>query len=275
MKKRKKTLLDLNRNPTLEELRAFFKENDWSAAAYMDMDMDYNKLDDETIEGLEYLKGILDEHWEPLSREMGLKSHSGYYGKDNPLIAMRDNFENLVSSGAYKLIDEQPEKAAEILADFIDEDGNFTVDADAFLHNAVETAMQTMSYGEVAEVIQSAPAYEDFNHDKKNNYRAADFDRKWNHTRTKVETVSMTELENNANARETVADTRVNVAEEAIGNIRQDNFWSAISDNDKNLLRLRMDGLTHDEIAKELGYKTHSAVTKRLQKLKEKFENCV
>jgi hypothetical protein len=87
-------------------------------------------LDDDTIEGLEYLKGILDEHWEPLSHEMGLMSHSGYYGKDNPLIAM-----------------------------------------------------QTMNYEEVAKIIQSTPAYEDFNHDKKNNYRAADFDRKWNHTR--------------------------------------------------------------------------------------------
>ena len=140
----KKTLLDLDRNPTIDELRAFFKKNDWSAAAYMELD--YDNLPGDTVEALEYMKGMLDEHWEPLSREMGLKSHSGYYGKDNPLIAMRDNFENLISSGVFKLLNEQPEKAASILEDFMDEDGNLAVNTDEMLHNAVETAMKTMSY---------------------------------------------------------------------------------------------------------------------------------
>jgi hypothetical protein len=131
MKKPAKTLLDLNRNPTLEELRAFFKENDFSAAVYMDAD--HSKMPDDTVAFLEHAKGMLDEHWEPLSRDMGLKSHSGYYGKDNPLIAMRDNFENLVSTGVLKFLEEQPEKAEEILADFMDADGEFNGDADALL----------------------------------------------------------------------------------------------------------------------------------------------
>ena len=37
MKEPKKTLLDLDHTPTLEELRTFFKENDWSTAAYIDL----------------------------------------------------------------------------------------------------------------------------------------------------------------------------------------------------------------------------------------------
>ena len=273
MKRPKKTLLDLNRNPTLEELRAFFKENDWSAAAYMDLD--YDTMPDETIDFLEHAKSLLDEHWEPLSHEMGLKSHSSCYGKDNPLIAMRDNFQDLVSAGVLKLIEEQPEKAAEILADFMDDNGEFSGDADRLLHNAVETAMKTMSYEEAAKIVQNTPTYEDFNNSKKNNYRAADFDRKWNHTRTKVETVSMSDLENSDNARITISDPRVDIADEVMANIKQNTFWASISEEDKNLLRLRMDGLTQEEIAKELGYKTHSAVTKRLQKLKNIFENCI
>ena len=272
-KKPKRTLLDLNRNPTLEELRAFFKENDWSAAAYMDVD--YDKLPDDTVAFLEYAKGMLDEHFEPLSRKMGLKSHSGYYGKENPLIALRDNFENLVSTGVLKLIEEQPDKAEEILMQFMDDNGEFDGDADTLLHNAVETAMKTMSYEETAKVIQGTPTYEDFNHSKKNNYRAKDFDRKLNHTRTKLDVVSMTDLEDEDNAKKGIPDTRTDTAGTAIANMRQDAFWSAISEDDKNLLRLRMNGKTQDEIAKELGYKTHSAVTKRLQKLKEIFENCV
>jgi hypothetical protein len=273
MKNPKKTLLDLDRNPTLDELRTFFKENDWSAAAYMELD--YDNMPDEITESLEYMKGMLDEHWETLSREMGLKSHSGYYGKDNPLIALRDNFEDLVSTGVLKLITEQPEKAAEILEDFMDDNGEFDGDADRLLHNAVETAMKTMSYEETAKIIQGYPAYEDFNHSKINNYRAKDFDKKWNHTRAKLDVVSMTDLEKEDNAKKGIADPLADTADTAITNIKQDSFWSAISDDDKNLLRLRMNGLTQNEIAKELGYKTHSAVTKRLQKLKETFESCV
>lgn len=37
---------------------------------------------------------------------------------------------------------------------------------------------------------------------------------------------------------------------------------------------MRMQGLTQKEIAQRLGYQTHSAVAKRLQKLKTLFEQC-
>ena len=57
----KKTLLDLNRDLALDELRAVFKKNDWSAAAYMELD--YDKMPNDTVEALEYMKGMLDEHW--------------------------------------------------------------------------------------------------------------------------------------------------------------------------------------------------------------------
>ena len=82
MKKKKRTPLELGRVPALEELRAFFRENDFSAAAYMDMD--YDKLDAGIVETLEHIKGLMDEHWEPRSREMGLKADSSNYGKDMP-----------------------------------------------------------------------------------------------------------------------------------------------------------------------------------------------
>lgn len=267
-----KTLLDLGRVPTLDELRAFFRDNDFSAAAYMNID--YSKMPNDTIEDLEYAKKMLDEHWEPLSHQMGLETHSSNYGKDNPLIAMRDNFENLVASGVYKLLEEQPETAEAILADFINEDGEFTVDGDDFLHNAVETAMKTMSYEEVAAVIQDTPAHEDFNPYKKDNKRAIDFDRQWNHTRTQIQTISMQDLvDEDGNERE--ADTAVtDFTDEIHAELQRDTFWASITEDDKKLLRMRMDGLTQEEIAKRLGYKTHSAVTKRIHKLKKIFENC-
>ena len=276
MQKKKKTLLDLDRIPTLDELRTNFREeNDFSAAAYIDMD--YDKLDSESVEMLEHIKGLMDEKWEPLSREMGLKSDSSYYGKDNSLIAMRDNMENLVAGGVMKLITEKPDLVNEILASFMD-DPDVDKHADDFLNNAVKTAMQVMNYEEVAQTVQESAAYEDFNHNKFSNYRSKDFDRKWNHTRSQIRTVSLNEMESTVNNEGEstplqATDSSVNVEDEVIANLTGDNFWERITEDNRALLRMRMNGKTQQEIADALGYKTHSAVTKRLQKLKEMFEN--
>ena len=190
---------------------------------------------------------------------------------------MRDNMENLVAGGVMKLLTEKPDLASEILASYLD-DPDIEKHADDFLNNAVKTAMQVMNYEEMAQTVKEDTAYEDFNHDKFNNYRSKDFDRKWNHTRSKIETISLTEMESAVNdegesAPMQVADKSVNVEDEVIVNLTGDNFWDSISEDDRALLRMRMSGKTQQEIADALGYKTHSAVTKRLQKLKEIFEN--
>lgn len=130
-----KDLLNLDRVPTLDELRAFFRENDFSASAIMDMD--YTKMETDAVASLEYIKKFMHDEWEPLSREMGLKSDSAYYSKDNPLIALRDNTENLVTSGVFKLLEEQPDNTAQMLEQLMDENGNFDGNADELLHNAV------------------------------------------------------------------------------------------------------------------------------------------
>lgn len=275
MKKKKKTLLDLDRVPTLDELRAYFKENDFSAATYIDID--YEKMDAESVEALEYIKGLMDEKWEPLSREMGLKSDSSYYGKDNPLIAMRDNMEDLVAGGVMKLLNEKPEMVAEIL-EYFSQDPDVERHADAFLNNAVKTMMEVMNYEELVQAVQENAAYEDFNLEKFNNYRSKDFGRKWNHNRSKIETVSLNGMESAVNdegesAPAQVADKSVNVEEEVISQLTGQTFWDSISEDDRILLKMRMSGKTQQEIADALGYKSHSAVTKRLQKLKVIFEN--
>ena len=275
----KETLLNLNRTPTLDELREFFRKNDWSSATYKDID--YDKMDSDEIEGLEYIKALMDEHFEPLSREMGLKAGSGYYGKDNPLISMRDNLENLVATGVIKLSEEQPEKLDSILEHFFTESAfenpdEFHKNIDAMLHNAVKLTMKTMSYEEVAKVINEFPAYEDFNHNKNNNYRSKDFERRWNHTRSKISTESIEAMQEKAfkdseHQEEIIEDVSINIEEQVAAKLTQETFWNSISDDDKKILQMRICGLSQKEIAEELGYKTHSAITKRLQKLKEQF----
>lgn len=274
MKKDKDWLLQLGRTPTLEELQEHFRENDFSSAAVMDLD--YGTLPGETVEMLEYIKGFMDESWEAHSREMGMRS-SDHYGEDNPLIAMRDNLEDLVSSSVFKLITEHPENAAHILEKFDFSDPEIGQKVDAFLHNAVGKTMEVMDYPKLVQVMKELPTYEDFNHRKKDNQPGIDFHRKWYHTRTKTQMTSLEEMAEAANdkgepLREVAPDPFANVEEQAISELKVHEFWASLNDDDKELLELKMNGMTTQEIADELGLKTHSAVVKRLQKLKKKFE---
>lgn len=49
----------------------------------------------------------------------------------------------------------------------------------------------------------------------------------------------------------------------------------ALPDEDKRILLLHIQGCTQEEIAKELGYKTHSAVGKKLKKIKAQLKTTV
>ena len=50
-----------------------------------------------------------------------------------------------------------------------------------------------------------------------------------------------------------------------------EDYWNTLDDTEKKIYRLREKGYTHAEIAERLGYKTHSAVTKRLKAMFEKY----
>ena len=175
-----------------------------------------------------------------------------------------------------------PERAEELLSDFTTaEDWEspeaLAARADNMLSNAVSTLMQTMYYEEVAKVIAENPAYEDFVHGKPNNFRAKDFDRKWNHTRATIKVDSLDELQTNDDGEImelNIGDANADVFEQVSSKLTEETFWSKLTEDDKSILLMRMDGKTQKKIAEHLGYKNHSAVTKRIKKLKELFLAC-
>ena len=61
------------------------------------------------------------------------------------------------------------------------------------------------------------------------------------------------------------------VSEIVFANERFANFWGSLSEDDKTILMYAMNDMTQAEIAEKMGFKTHSAVGKRLAKLKQKF----
>lgn len=257
-----RTLLDMERIPTLEELRAFFKENDWSAAALYDV----GTMDCETAQDFKHAVNLLDEHFEPVARKKGFKVPSSFYGKDNPLIQLRDGFELLVAGSVSTLVEETPEVAEAILQSFTD-DPELEKHADAFLHHAVETAMEVMDYGTVAKAIKTKSTHKDFNLHKPKNFRAIDFHRQWNHSRCDIKTIPLQEAVDIPDAYE-----QSSVEQEIMAKLKSEAFMESLSQRDKEILLLKMAGKTQADIAKNLGYQNHSAVSKRLTKMRVQFD---
>ena len=49
-------------------------------------------------------------------------------------------------------------------------------------------------------------------------------------------------------------------------------FWNTLSDEDKKILWLRWNGMKQEDVAKAVGLSTHSAVSKRIQRIGREFE---
>ena len=62
------------------------------------------------------------------------------------------------------------------------------------------------------------------------------------------------------------------VEESAINRVVGEQFLGMIDETDARILYLRHLGYTFSEVAEKLGFKTHSAVQKRIQKLGRQYE---
>lgn len=164
-----KTLLNMDRLPTMEELKEFFKKNDWTSAKLSDP---AKRTDEERAE-ISYVAKLMDEHFEKLAREKGRPSSSIVYGKDNPLIALQENTEDLVASAVVKIANDE-ELTDAILSQFDFTDPDIDKKADDFLHNAVNTMLDVMEYDKLAAIIHEASSDEDFNTNLQTSFRHKD-----------------------------------------------------------------------------------------------------
>lgn len=269
------TLLDLDRAPTIKEMRAFFKKHDWSAAKISEPKSRSPK-DQETISRV---RRIIDAAFEKESRAKGLGAWSGYFDhtvringekvQDNPLIALRDNVEDLISDGVRMLITGPDEIVNAIFSQFDLDDPNLDKKADDFLNTAVSTMLDVMQYDQLAGIVQDLSTDEDFNPYIKPNFRAQDHNKKWYHTDAEVKVEYCPDPEAKLHPDQTIVDPE----KLAIFNLMVEDYWKTLDDTEKKIYRLREQGYTQSEIAKMLGYSGNSAVSKRLKTLRVKFKD--
>lgn len=266
------SLLDLDRVPTLEELQAFFQKHDWSAAKLSDR----KSRSTEKVQAINYVKGIIDSEFEKAARERGLPGWSGYFEnktddvcgekhQTNPLMELRDNFEDLVADAVHGV--SQDEDLLETYLNTVDlSQPDWQEKADEMYKNAIGLSLDVMKYKEMAELLDDNPAHEDFNQFRNPNFRKEDFLRDWDHLRSKFGTLPDPDLDLKA------IDQNPGTEAKAIANIMVEEFWKSLDEKDKIIISMCRDGYTQDEIAEKLGMANNSGVSKRIAKLRKNFE---
>ena len=143
------------------------------------------------------------------------------------------------------------------------------------MRRVVRAAMHRYNLQALLDTVKQNRCAEDF--DDRYSTQKIDFIRKWYHTRTKHPQISLDEFQR-AYAEEhndtwwDVPDTQQDMEQTVVDCADADLFIQALDPKDLEILQLRNKGQSLEEIAQMLGYKTHSAVLKRIQKLGEKYQ---
>ena len=256
-----KTLLDMDRLPTMEELKEFFKKNDWSAAQISDP---AKRTPEEQAEILHAAK-LMDQKFEKLVRTKGRTAASVYYSKDNPLIALQKNTEDLVASMVVKIANDE-ELTDGILSQFDFTDPDIDQKADNLLNNAVNTMLDVMEYEKSAVLTRRISAEEDFNKNKPNNFRYIDHIRKWEHTEEKIKV--MLAPDPNAELHGYIDP----VDQAAISNVLVEKYLSSLDETERKIYVRKRMGFTQEEIARDLGFSNNGAVSKRIAGMRKKLD---
>ena len=146
---------------------------------------------------------------------------------------------------------------------------------DIYLRYIVPNVMNKYRMSEIIQVAREYPCFEDFDFRKSN--QKTDFIRKWYHTRTKHPMISLEEFQEayadaHGGQEYEEPDPSQNVEETAVAQALVDQFKATLSEKDMQILELRMNGDTLEEIAEKLGYKNHSGVLKRIRKIGQAYE---
>ena len=142
--------------------------------------------------------------------------------------------------------------------------------------NALMTAQKTPEiFAALHKGDTKLTAHEDFNDSVCENHDKINFLKRWTHSDTQLgAALSLEEvMESDRDAVENVSDffSPAESTEEAYAELRN-RFLATLSEDDRTIFIMRENSKTQKDIAEALGYKTHNAVTKRLQAMREQFE---
>ena len=286
--RKRKTLLDLDRLPTQKELREFFLANDWSSRKpYV-----FDEWSQEKIEDKSYSESIFNKIWHKISRNHGQKASPKCYTKDYPPEVLRSNVSDIVNGSVAEMVNEHPDVVQSIFDSLSDDflsGGLQTVKAvmtgqeienpqalteedvakvDRFVDNAMDTLMKTVDYDTLVQVCREFGAPEDFS-DIKTNFPRTEFEEKYDHKKAKTKVTYSTLAADYAMDVERI--NSYSPAELAESSAFVADFYEELDEIDLAILKLKIEGKNLEEIADILGFRTHSAIHKRIKRIQQQY----
>ena len=139
---------------------------------------------------------------------------------------------------------------------------------DGFMAAAVPYVLDRDGHREWMTYVQKNHCWEDF--DYRPSKQKTEFYRKWYHTRTAHPTTADYHI---ACAKLPYSDNHYGqMVEQTVSRVDVERFVSGLSKTDRKIMALRLKGRPLEEIAKLTGFKTHSAVLKRIRKVGKAYE---
>lgn len=290
---------------TMEALQDLFRVGDFSA-----MTSGYNPDKATPAKNAMYLKikKLFQTAWNEQMGQMTKMKSLRNFSSDSPIGCLEEAEEKLVAGTVMELIANEEhcimlmDQIFESMQDHImaevikvaeatgkpaeeltDQEIHYAVDAfaDEFLARMMNLLLQVQEVPMLLGFMAESPAAEDFDESVFQNYDKIDFERQWYHLRTKIGNLLSLTPEMMEETPEDITDTAteaidlgmtpVKTTEELYRQLLRTFIDSVDDDIDQKILYLRDQGATQEEIAIVLGYANHSAVAKRMKKLKEQF----
>ena len=292
------TLLEKDGVPTVAELKAFFRDHDFSTQVSK-----YDPMTASEEQNRVYIKA--KKHfltsWNAQMKLLTGKGSLINFTSNAPVRCLEEANENLVAGAVMEILTDETlcERIIDSMLTALEGDitaalekyakgDNKTVEelteaefalvfdqfADLFLSVMMNKLMQVESVPDILGVSKEIGAHEDFATTANTNYDKIDFKRQWSHTRSRVgEMESLDQIEKTEHTAPELAtefsedDPQAQL--EMVETIKE--FYAFLGDEtDVKIFKLKANGYTQKQIAERLGFKTHSAVGKRLKKIEEK-----
>ena len=281
----------------IKEIKKVVKENDITEGYPLESEVD---LPPEKADIFSRTKKIFAQYWKDNLKGLGINQSMKNFSKEHPVNFLMNVDGKILSEVIAELYDQlnvesdvdfidafcgmyqkplmigvegYAKKLFKAPEDLADEELVFVIDkvAGIIIEETLKVVMIGQQVRELFALSYKTAVVEDFNENQKENHPKIDFERKMYGLRRKFDCLlSFEELAESDLVGLSPEDEITEISDSDFSKILV-GFLDTLDDTDRTICCMKMDGKTQYEIARELRYKNHSAVTKRMAKIKEKI----
>ncbi|MCR5636696.1 MAG: helix-turn-helix domain-containing protein [Clostridiales bacterium] len=300
MAKKAKKAVDYGYTPEqIKEIQEYFKSNDFTKVIFVEHK---TTLSGEKAKVYQKAKDIFSKYWLNNLKGIGIKRMMKNFSREYPIKLLQsadgdffteeiaemytdteqfdkavEQFLEMYEDQIYAGLDAYCQSFGKKAEDLTDEEIGFVVEkvSDVLNEELIKVMMLGQQVPEVYETTRKIRTHEDFSKAIEGNYDLINFHNKWTHCKTKLgaplffSELSLNEATGIEGARNFFASADQHTQKE-YEEIR-DIFADSLNSTDREIYYMREQGYTLAEIACRLGYKTHSAISKRLKAIFEKY----